>query len=112
MWRRRHRPTLRCPRGVLAVSSRPDALHYLLPHEPFELRDAGAGYWVTDLVVLPVRVEPMGDLLRALAVADVEVRIVPSQWPLRDAVTRSTLGFSIIRWGNAGPRPGDRWERP
>ena len=80
---------------------------YLVPGSAFELRDANAGYWVSRQAVEPIRIEPVGDLLRALADADVEVRILPSLWPLYEAVIASTLGFSIIRWRNAAPRsPG------
>jgi hypothetical protein len=55
--------------------------------------------------VVPVSVEPVGDLMEALAAAGAELRIMPSLWPLYDAVIASTLDFSIIRWRNASPRP-------
>ena len=77
---------------------------YVLPGSSFELRDANAGYWVSRQAVEPSRIEPVADLLRALADADVELRIMPSLWPLYEAVVASTLGFSIIRWRNAAPR--------
>ena len=81
---------------------------YVLPGSAFELRDAKAGYWVSRQVVEATRVEPVGDLLAALADADVEIRIVPSLWPLYEAVLASTLGFSIIRWRNAALARRDR----
>ena len=34
----------------------------------------------------------------------VELRVLSSLWPLRDAVVASSLGFSIIRMRNAQPR--------
>jgi hypothetical protein len=38
-----------------------------------------------------------------LAWRNVELRITPSLWPLRDAVAGSTLEFSISRMRNAQP---------
>jgi hypothetical protein len=78
---------------------------YVLPGRGFSTRDANAGYWVSTQPVEPLAVEPVGDLMSALAEANVELRIMPSLWALYDAVVASTLGFSIIRWHNAGPRP-------
>ena len=71
----------------------------------FELQDETAGYWVSRETVTPVSMEPVGDLLAALTNAGAEVRIMPSLWPLYEAVIASTLQFSIIRWRNAAPRP-------
>jgi hypothetical protein len=76
-----------------------------LPAEGFELYDECAGYWVRRNAVEPVRVDALDDLLGGLAALDVEVRIVPSLWPLYEDVVASTLQFSIIRWRNAAPRP-------
>jgi hypothetical protein len=73
--------------------------------DSFELIDAGAGYWVSRETVVPLSVEPVGDLMAALAAAGAELRIMPSLWPLYEAVIASTLDFSIIRWRNALPPP-------
>jgi hypothetical protein len=78
---------------------------YSLPRDGFELRDANAGYWVSRESAEPLGVEPVGDLIQALTDADVELRILKSLWPLYEQVVSSTLGFSIIRWHNAAPRP-------
>ena len=43
-----------------------------------------SGQWVADHAVEPVGVEPVGDLLAAHAGAGIELRIVPSLWPLHD----------------------------
>jgi hypothetical protein len=77
---------------------------YELPRDDFELQDEIAGYWVSGHEVVPLRVEPVGDLVTALTTADVEVRIMPSLWPLYEAVVASSLEFSIIRWRNVAPR--------
>jgi hypothetical protein len=78
---------------------------YELADAGFDLQDEVAGYWVNRDDVTPLTVEPVGHLLAALAAQDVEVRIMPSLWPLYEAVVTSTLGFSVIRWRNAAPRP-------
>ena len=48
--------------------------------------------------------EPVGDLLRLHEEAGIELRVLPTLWPLWDAITGSTLDFSGIRLGNALPR--------
>ena len=78
---------------------------YILPADGFELFDEGAGYWTNRDPIAPLSVEPVGDLIEALTSAGVELRIVPSLWPLYEAVIASTLQFSIIRWRNAALRP-------
>jgi hypothetical protein len=80
---------------------------YELPREGFELHDECAGYWLSRSTVVPKSVDAIDDLLGALAASDVEVRILPSLWPLYEAVIASTLQFSIIRWRNAAQRPQD-----
>jgi hypothetical protein len=77
---------------------------YHLPPETFECIDECAGYFVSRVPVAPTRVEvfesPVSELLRR----EVELRVVPNLWPLRDAVVASSLQFSIIRMRNALPR--------
>lgn len=77
---------------------------YSLPAETFELFDECAGYFVSRAPVIPARMEVFDDLLAELRRRDVELRIVPNLWPLRDAVAASTLRFSMIRMRNARPR--------
>ena len=74
---------------------------YLMPEAPFELVDATAGYWVARETVTPLAVEPVGDLLEALAGAEVELRITPTLIPLWGRGIRSTLAFSGTRLRNA-----------
>lgn len=45
--------------------------------------------------------EPVGDLLHLHEQAAIELRVLPTLWPLWDRITTSTLGFSGIRLGNA-----------
>lgn len=56
------------------------------------------------MAVTPARVTMIDDALRALAASGAEVRVLQDFWPLRDAVIRSSLRFSIIRTANALPR--------
>lgn len=74
---------------------------YIMPEEPFHLIDATAGHWIAREVVTPVSMEPVGDLLAALADADVELRVTPAIIPLWQDVIRSTLAFSGTRLRNA-----------
>ena len=77
---------------------------YHLPPETFTCFDECAGYYVSRIPVVPARVQLFEDLIAELLKRGVELRIVPTLWPLRDAVVSSTLQFSIIRMHNAQPR--------
>ena len=74
---------------------------YTLPADGFVLRKEGPGYWVSKHETRPIDVEPIPDLMAALIGAGVELRIMPSLVPLRDAAVASTVEFDIIRWRNA-----------
>lgn len=74
---------------------------YALSSDHFECVDETAGYFHSRVAVTPTRVEVIDDLLRALASRGVEVRILPSLWPMHDAIIGSTLRYSIIRMRNA-----------
>ena len=76
---------------------------YHLPGSTFECVDRTAGYYVSRTAVRPLRVEVIEDAVAAILNRGVELRILSSLWPLRDAVIRSTVEFSIIRWRNAAP---------
>lgn len=71
---------------------------------PFGLHNKDAGYFSTARTVTPLSVEPVGDLLKLHADANIELRIVPNLWPIIDAIVASGLEFSIIRKANALPR--------
>lgn len=73
---------------------------YIMPEETFEnIHDHGVH--VSREPVVPLRVEPVGDLLAALAEAGVELRVTPSLVPLGRAIIETTLHFSLIRMRNA-----------
>jgi hypothetical protein len=77
---------------------------YHLPPETFECLDECAGYFVSRVPVVPARVDVLDDPMAALLARGVELRFVPSLWPLRDVVVASSLQFSLIRMRNALPR--------
>jgi hypothetical protein len=77
---------------------------YHLPPETFECKDECAGYFVSHVPVTPARVEVFEDPMAELLRRGVELRFVPSLWPLHDAVAASSLQFSLIRMRNARPR--------
>jgi hypothetical protein len=95
-------------RAVMAIESgwlerlrRAKLFRYTLPPEAFWLHDATAGHWVAQTEVEPLRAEPVGDLLSAIANEGVELRITPALAPLWNAVIRSSLAFSGTRLRNA-----------
>jgi hypothetical protein len=89
---------------------------YRMPIETFHSIDACAGYFVSRVPVVPAGVQVMTDPLAELARRGVELRILASLWPLRDAVIASSLQFSIIRMRNAASRvaatAGDQQDDP
>ena len=74
---------------------------YRFSPDAFTCIDPIAGHWVSTTTVTPLAVEPAGDLLAALAAADVELRITPRLLPLWERVTQSSLAFSGTRLRNA-----------
>jgi hypothetical protein len=78
---------------------------YEFASEGFTCVDQIAGYWISRQPVVPVAEAKIDDVLSALLQHDVELRIMPSLWKLREAVIHSTLGFSIIRMNKAQPPP-------
>ncbi len=88
----------------LAAAQHTPLTIYTFDGRPFRCVDAGAGYWTSDQPVTPTRHETLANPLQEMLSRDVELRIVDSLWPLRDAILASTLQFSFIRMRNARPR--------
>jgi hypothetical protein len=90
---------------------------YRLPAAPFrpiaEPEPARRGEPEPTAHVAEVAVRPLGppervgDLFALHEAAGIELRVLPRLWPLWDAVTASTLGFSGIRLRNAQPDQRD-----
>ncbi|MBW7474244.1 hypothetical protein K0T92_05770 [Paenibacillus oenotherae] len=74
---------------------------YTLPADTFVMIDGTAGYHVSEQGVTPLTVEPMGDLLARIVEKGIELRVVPNLFPLRDAVPKATMDYSMIRFRNA-----------
>jgi hypothetical protein len=91
--------------GWLAAVRAATLYLYELPPEGFYAIDHGAAHYVRETAVSPLSVRCVADLLAELTARDVELRVTPSLWPLRDAVLASTLQFSFIRMRHAQPRP-------
>jgi hypothetical protein len=73
---------------------------YVFEEEGFEsLEDHGVH--IARRTVAPLRVEPVGDLLEALATSGVELRVCQSLVPLGRAIMRTSLHWSLIRMRNA-----------
>ena len=62
------------------------------------------GQWIASVEIVPTSVTKMGDLLVAHVEAAIELRIVPTLWPLHDVVRESGFDFGTVRMHNAQPR--------
>ncbi len=90
------------PRFVLAIESgwldrlRTARIYrYAMPEESFESMGHEVGHWVSRTAVAPLAIEPMGDLMQAIADAGVELRITPRLGAMWGRVSRhSTLEYS------------------
>ena len=78
---------------------------FVFDAEDFTLVDQVAGYWISRKPAIPIAQTKIDDILTALLKHDVELRIMPRLWKLREAVINSTLGYSIIRMNKAQPPP-------
>jgi hypothetical protein len=93
---------------VIAVESswleriRTAALYrYVMPEATFIEHGDPSGHWHSRDTVAPLAVEPVGDLLAALAASNVELRITPRLYEMWMAVIESTLEYSGTRLRNA-----------
>lgn len=77
---------------------------YEFDRSTFALEDAIAAYYVSTRAQTPIAHRLVTDAAAELFDRGVELRVLSSLWPLRDAVVTSSLGFSIIRMRNARPR--------
>jgi hypothetical protein len=77
---------------------------YELDAATFSPWEEANGQWISATGVMPSSVTPVRDLLAAHAAAGIELRLVPSLWPLHDVVRDSGFDFSIVRMHNARAR--------
>ncbi|HEX7401190.1 MAG TPA: hypothetical protein VF369_03340 [candidate division Zixibacteria bacterium] len=78
---------------------------YEFDSDSFTLVDEIAGYWISRKSVIPIAETKIDNILTALLEHDVELRIMPSLWKLRENIINSTLAYSIIRMNKAHPPP-------
>jgi hypothetical protein len=78
---------------------------YDLPSDAFAPWPDASGQWIAEHNVEPVGVSVLTDLLALHAAAGIELRIVPSLWPVHDLAVSDRWDFSIVRMRNAQPRP-------
>jgi hypothetical protein len=78
---------------------------YMMPDDAFRPMDQNAGHFVSSETVLPIDVQPVGDLLAAIAEAGVELRVTPRLGPMWRRVWRSTLSYSGTRLRYAKGHP-------
>ena len=83
---------------------------YTMPEQTFRIREEGGRVYTSDVSVVPLRVEPMRDLLKSIAEAGVELRITPSLIGLWKRVISSTLEFSGTRLRNAAGWESVDWD--
>ena len=79
---------------------------YELPADVFERWPDASGQWFCEHAVEPLAVTALDDLLDLHARAGIELRLVPSLWPVHDLAVSESWDFSIVRMRNAQPRPG------
>ena len=76
---------------------------YRLDASSFRPWPEASGQWISESVVEPIAVDDVGDLLARHADAAVELRVVPSLWPVDDLAVSERWDYSIVRMSNAQP---------
>jgi hypothetical protein len=76
---------------------------YEFNSKDFVLEDECAGYYVSETTQKPISVTTINNILDELLKYNIELRILPSLWKIREGVIKSSLDFSIIRMRNATP---------
>ena len=74
---------------------------YELPGNDFTLLDECSAYHISYQPAIPVKIRTITDIMAELLNRNVELRFTPSLITIADAVSKSTLNFSIIRMRNA-----------
>jgi hypothetical protein len=74
---------------------------YEFPADNFILINECAGYYVCYGPVAPLAITLVEDTIAELLTRNVDIRFTPSLIKLADAVSKSTLNFSLIRMRNA-----------
>jgi hypothetical protein len=78
-----------------------ELFRYDLPDDTFEPWADAYGQYVSRVDVVPVSVQPVGDLVQLHARAGIELRVVDSLHGVRELAISDEWNFSIVRWMNA-----------
>lgn len=87
----------------LAVLSTTALYRYRFDAAAFRPWSEASGQWITDQAIKPIDVERMPDLAQCHVNADIELRAMPSLWPIRDLACSGPWDFSVVRFTNARP---------
>lgn len=87
----------------LAALSTTDLYRYRFDAAAFRPWSEASGQWIADEAIKPLDVERMPDLAQCHVSADIELRAVPSLWPIRDLACSGPWDFSVVRFTNARP---------
>jgi hypothetical protein len=90
--------------GWLERMSTTTLYRYDLPPASFRPWADASGHYIADATVEPLAVTVFDDLLAVHVEANIELRLVPSLWPLIDEVTEDEFDFNIVRKHNAAHR--------
>ena len=74
---------------------------YEFPAENFTLIDECAGYYISYNPIVPISIKSINDIMAELLKRNIELHFTSSLIQLADAVSKSTLNFSLIRMRNA-----------
>lgn len=87
----------------LAALSTTVLYRYRFDAEAFRPWSEASGQWIADEAIKPLDVERIPDLAQCHVSADIELRAVPSLWPIRDLACSGPWDFSVVRFTNARP---------
>jgi hypothetical protein len=74
---------------------------YVFDASAFSPWAEASGQWICTHAVEPLAVAPVGDLVDRHVDARIELRLVPSLWPLRELAVSGGWDFSVVRMANA-----------
>ncbi|MBD3918948.1 hypothetical protein H8B09_09305 [Paenibacillus sp. PR3] len=83
---------------------------YELPSESFRLFDKYAGYYISEEIITPIKMDVITNPLDLLIQLNIDIRLTPNLHPLRNAILNSSLtDFGIHQFGNAAPMEASTW---
>ena len=75
---------------------------YIFGEQDFTLLDNTPGNYISEKTIKPKGIEKINNLIDLLLGLDIELRLTPNIFPLRNSLIKSTIKkFSIIRFRNA-----------